>query len=145
MITGVRKVIVPVADQDAARHFWSEIIGFSVVREDAYGDERWIEVKPPDQDLLLVLSLRGPAERRRDVPEQLPHSDLFFDCTDIEQTYAELTERGVHFPLPPPRQHFGWWSLFEDNEGTRYALSQWQEPAPQPAGASGVAAASEAS
>ena len=27
--------------------------------------------------------------------------------------------------LPPARQHFGWWALFEDNEGTRYALGQW--------------------
>jgi hypothetical protein len=26
--------------------------------------------------------------------------------------------------LPPARQHFGWWALFEDNEGTRYALGQ---------------------
>jgi len=50
MITAVRKVIVPVAHQEAARRFWSEIIGFRVVRDDAYGGERWIEVKPPDQE-----------------------------------------------------------------------------------------------
>ena len=37
----------------------------------------------------------------------------------------ELRARGVEFPLPPARQHFGWWALFEDNEGTRYALGQW--------------------
>ena len=60
------------------------------------------------------------------LPDRLPHSDLFFDCADIESTYAELTARGVNFPLPPARQHFGWWALFEDNEGTRYALGQWE-------------------
>jgi hypothetical protein len=27
--------------------------------------------------------------------------------------------------VPPSEQHFGWWSLFEDNEGTRYALGRW--------------------
>ena len=45
MITGVRKVIVPVGDQQAALRFWTETIGFNLVRDDAYGDERWIEVK----------------------------------------------------------------------------------------------------
>jgi predicted enzyme related to lactoylglutathione lyase len=144
VITGVSKVIVPIADQEAALRFWSETIGFSVVRDDAYGDERWIEVKPPGQDLLLVLSLRRANEPQREVSDELPDSDLFFDCTDIEQTYAELTARGVHFPSPPSRQPFGWWSLFEDTEGTRYALSQREEQSPQPAGASGMASAGEA-
>ena len=102
MITAVRKVIVPVSDQQAALDFWTEALGFLLVRDDTYGDERWIEVRPPDQDLLLVLSPRRPDEPRRTVPDQLPHSDLFFDCPNIEATYAELTARGVTFPVHRP-------------------------------------------
>ena len=60
---------------------------------------------------------------------ELPHSALFFECAEIESTYTLLSARGVKFPVPPPRQHFGWWALFEDNEGTRYALSQWADNA----------------
>ncbi len=127
MISGVSKVVVPVGDQNAAKEFWTSAMGFSVERDDTYGDERWIEVRPPDQRLILVLSPRSPGEPRREVPDNLPHSDLFFNCADIMQTYAELTDRGVRFPLPPARQHFGWWALFEDNEGTRYALGQWDD------------------
>jgi len=125
VITRVGKVIVPVADQQAALDFWTTGMGFELIRDDAYGNERWVEVRPPDQDLLLVLSPRQADEPRRTVPDRLPHSDLFFDCADIESTHAELSARGVKFPLPPARQHFGWWALFEDNEGTRYALGQW--------------------
>jgi hypothetical protein len=44
---------------------------------------------------------------------------------DIKSTHAELSARGD--PLPPARQHFGWWALFEDNEGTRYTLGQWSD------------------
>jgi hypothetical protein len=33
--------------------------------------------------------------------------------------------RGVEVPVPPERQHFGWWALFEDPDGTRYALGRW--------------------
>ena len=31
----------------------------------------------------------------------------------------------MRFPVPPARMHFGWWALFEDDDGTRYALGQW--------------------
>jgi lactoylglutathione lyase len=127
VITGVAKVVVPVDDQQAALDFWTTKLGFEVVRDVTFGDERWIEVKPPKQDLLLVLSLRQPGETRREVSDRLPHSDLFFDCADIEATHRELSDRGVVFPVPPAKQHFGWWSLFEDHEGTRYALGQWDE------------------
>jgi len=40
------------------------------------------------------------------------------------QSCDELTSRGVTFPVPPMKMPFGWWALFEDNDGTRYALTQ---------------------
>jgi hypothetical protein len=27
--------------------------------------------------------------------------------------------------VPPARQRFGWWALFADPDGIRYALGQW--------------------
>jgi predicted enzyme related to lactoylglutathione lyase len=61
----------------------------------------------------------------RDVPTQLPHSPIFFNCDDIQETYRELASRGVKFTAPPVKMDFGWWSMFEDGAGTRYALGQW--------------------
>jgi len=126
MISGVHKVVVPVGDQAKAAAFWTERIGFTLTRDETYGDERWIEVTPPDNSVVLVLSPRDAGDVRREPPhEQLPHSDLFFTCADLRQTYEELTARGVAFPVPPAEQHFGWWSLFADEDGTRYALGQF--------------------
>ena len=125
MITGVAKVVVPVDDQERAREFWTGAIGFNVVMDERYGDERWIEVEAPDRSVVLVLSCRPADEPRRQVPDALPHSNVFFTCEDIEQTYTELTERGVRFPVQPTEMHFGSWSMFEDWEGTRFALGQW--------------------
>jgi lactoylglutathione lyase len=82
-------------------------------------------VSPPSGSPVIVLSPRVKAEPRREVPDQLPHSPVLFTCDDIEETHRELASRGVRFPVPPARMHFGWWSLFEDDEGTRYALGQW--------------------
>lgn len=125
MITRVAKVYLEVDDQAAALEFWTEKVGFELVTDKTYGNERWIEVKPPEQDLLLVLTHRPSNTVRREVPDTLPHANVFFDCDDIEKTHQELVDRGVTFTQPPSRQHFGWWSLFEDHEGSRFALSQW--------------------
>jgi lactoylglutathione lyase len=125
MISGVSKVVVAVDDQERAKQFWTTRIGFELHRDESYGEERWIEVGPPDSGPLLVLSPRPANESRRAVPDGLPHSPVFFTCADIAATYRELTQRGVAFPAPPRQEHFGWWSLFEDPDGTRYALGQW--------------------
>jgi catechol 2,3-dioxygenase-like lactoylglutathione lyase family enzyme len=40
MITGVQKIIVPVNDEVRAREFWTTKLGFNVVRDETYGEER---------------------------------------------------------------------------------------------------------
>ena len=125
MISRVHKIVVPVADETAAIEFWTARVGFELTRDESYGQgQRWVEVTPPNRTLVLVLSRRHADDRRPDVPAQLPHSPVFFDCEDIEETYRELASRGVTFPTPPVLMPFGWWAMFEDNEGTRYALTQ---------------------
>lgn len=125
MIRGVSKVVVPVADQERAKQFWTQQMGFTAGVDEPYGDQgRWIEVVPQDKSVVLVLSRRDPAEQVPEVPELLPYSPIFFACDDIQQTYKQLTGRGVSFPTAPTKMPFGWWSLFEDDEGTRYALEQ---------------------
>jgi predicted enzyme related to lactoylglutathione lyase len=125
MITGVGKVVVPVNDLERAKEFWTTDVGFELRRDESYGDERWIELRPPKGGPVLVLSPRADGDIPTELPDELPHSPVFFTCAEIEQTYAELSDRGVEFSVPPQRRHFGWWALFEDPDGTRYALGQW--------------------
>lgn len=125
VICGISKVVVPADDQERAKQFWTTRLGSELLRDESYRDERWIEVSPPDGGPSLVLSLRPASEPKRAAPDALPHSPVFFNSADIEATYRELSRRGVKFPAPPRQQHFGWWSLFEDPDGTRYAVGQW--------------------
>lgn len=37
--------------------------------------------------------------------------------------WTQLSGRDVEFPVPPVQQPFGWWSLFEDPDGNRFALA----------------------
>lgn len=55
-ITQVGRVMVPVSDQDAAIAFYTEILGFSLVADVAFGDGgRWVEVAPPGGGAPLAL------------------------------------------------------------------------------------------
>ena len=121
MIGGVTKVGVDVEDQDRAKAFWIQAMGFDLVQDTSYGDERWLEVRTPDKGVVLILGLRR-GERPTAPDPMLPTSNVMFYADDLDRTYQELTGRGVAFPQPPVDQPFGRWSLFEDTEGNRFAL-----------------------
>lgn len=121
VIGGVIQVVIEVEDQDRAKQFWTKKLGFELVQDAPYGNERWLEVRTPDRAVTLVLDLRkGPRQATPD--SALPTSNVMFYTHDLQQTYQELTARGVEFPQPPVRQPFGWWSLFADPDGSRFAL-----------------------
>jgi predicted enzyme related to lactoylglutathione lyase len=121
VIGGVSKVVLDVDDQDRALAFWTETLGFEPAVDSPYGEERWLEVRSPDKAVELVLRVRH-GERPVPAHPSLPTSNVFFYAEDLQQTYQELTARGVEFPQPPVQQPFGWWSLFQDSEGNRFAL-----------------------
>lgn len=121
MLKGIHQVVLEVEDQDRALDFWTRAMGFELVQDAPYGDERWLEVRTPDGAATVVLALREG--ERPTARGELPTSNVFFYCDDLTQTYEELRARGVEFPQPPVQQPFGWWSMFEDSEGNRFALS----------------------
>jgi lactoylglutathione lyase len=55
-ITQLGRVMVPVADQDAAIAFYTDKLGFSLAADVPFGDgERWVEVAPPSGGAALAL------------------------------------------------------------------------------------------
>ena len=121
MIEGVSQVIVEVEDQDRALKFWTQTMEFELVQDAPYGEAgRWIEVRTRDKATILVL--RPRQNDRPSAPDGLPTSNIFFYCDDLARTYDELRARGVEFPQPPVQQSWGWWSIFADQEGNRFAL-----------------------
>jgi predicted enzyme related to lactoylglutathione lyase len=121
VIEGVSQVIVEVEDLDRAVRFWTETMGFELVQDAPYGETgRWIEVRARDKATRLVLGVRQ--SDRPKAPKERPTSNVFFYCDDLPRTYDDLRARGVEFPQPPVQQSWGWWSMFEDGEGNRFAL-----------------------
>lgn len=128
-IQGVSKVVVGVRDQDRAKKFWSEVVGFEITTDVPYDDKgnRWVEVTSADGAVSLVLSTAPEDLKRFEVRDELPTANFFFYADDIEKTYEELSAKGVEFPARPEKQPWGWWAMFTDSEGNRFALQE-KEP-----------------
>ena len=55
-VTQVSRVMVPVADQDAAIEFYTRALSFELVADVPFGDgDRWVEVAPPGGGTALAL------------------------------------------------------------------------------------------
>jgi predicted enzyme related to lactoylglutathione lyase len=80
---------------------------------------RWIEVTPPDKNVILVLFT--PDDARDQIGT---FSNVLFTCDDIQKTHKELTARGVEFAEEPSKQFWGWWAIFKDSDGNSYGLGQ---------------------
>lgn len=123
MISGVRSVSIYVGDQDRAKTFWTETMGFELLGDTPMGEgdgaPRWIEVAPPDRQVILVLFTTDEQKDRVG-----SFSNVLFHCDDIEQTHRQLTERGVEFAETPRKEFWGWWAVFKDADGNSYGLGQ---------------------
>ncbi|AYY12576.1 VOC family protein [Actinobacteria bacterium YIM 96077] len=112
-------VSVPVSDQERAKSFYLDQLGFTLVAESTFGDDlRWIQVGIPDAQTSLTLvtwfdemppgSLRG----------------LVIDCEDLDEQYRTLADRGVPFNGPPSRQPGGVFAILSDPDGNQLSLRQ---------------------
>jgi catechol 2,3-dioxygenase-like lactoylglutathione lyase family enzyme len=55
MIRGIKFVSVPVRDQDAALEFYTAKLGFTIITDQPFGTQRWIELRIPGAETGLVL------------------------------------------------------------------------------------------
>ena len=120
MIKHIKFVTVPVADQNRALDFYTDKLGFTIITDQPFDEkQRWIELRVPKAETRVVLSTMDGDEKR--IGSMMPAT---FACEDIEQTYKELSARGVEFMGEPQKQHWGSYAMFKDSEGNRFVLSE---------------------
>ncbi len=96
MIKEVQIVSVPVSDQERAKSFYVNDLGFELRADNPWGDGmRWVEVAPEGAMTSLALVTWF---------EAMPSGSLqgfVVLADDIHATYDELLAKGVHFDFPP--------------------------------------------
>ena len=135
MIDAISHVGVWVDDQDEAKAFYTEKLGFEV-REDAtleeFGGYRWLTVGPSDQkDMSILLAYPAPpmfspedAETVRALVAKGTLGGGVFETADCQKTFEELSAKGVTFLQEPADRPYGVEALFRDDSGNWFSLTQ---------------------
>lgn len=116
----VRFTSIPVSDQDKSLAFYTEKLGFEVVTDQPFGNgQRWIELRPPGSETMIVL-FTPPGQEERIGNFQ----NVAFTSDDVEKDYRELSEKGVEFLEPAKRQEWGGiQAIFQDPDGNKFVLA----------------------
>src|ERR1041384_7573882 len=109
MITNISLVTVYCLDQDAARDFYVNTLGFEAKTDVRMGDDyRWVTVAHPNQpELEVTLMLPGPPldeEMAAIIRRQLEKGQmggLGLRVDDCRKTFEELSAKGVTFLQEP--------------------------------------------
>ncbi|HET6213269.1 MAG TPA: VOC family protein [Micromonosporaceae bacterium] len=118
-IESVTVVSVPVSDQERARAFYVDTLGFELIADDtSVPGLRWIRVAPPGGGPCLTLVTWFPSMPAGSL------RGLVLGSTDIVKDYEVLAGRGVSFDGPPAAQPWGTETVFHDPDGNEIVLQQ---------------------
>jgi predicted enzyme related to lactoylglutathione lyase len=90
-ISKVANIIIPVADQDRALTFYTDVLGLEKRADVPFGPgNRWIEVAPHGADTPIAICPPGP-----NVTPGGKDTGISLQTDDIDAYYAQLKDHGV--------------------------------------------------
>jgi catechol 2,3-dioxygenase-like lactoylglutathione lyase family enzyme len=115
-----------VSDQEGAKRFYVDQLGFEVAEDKRLGDYRWLLVRAPNNtEVSINLEIAKTNEQKALVGRQGAGEPLFAISTDdCKRDYAELKRRGVKFEGEPKIMPYGTGVMMQDLYGTKIYLNQ---------------------
>jgi predicted enzyme related to lactoylglutathione lyase len=133
MIQRMSHSTVWVLDQDRAKAFYLDKLGFEVRNDVLLGTFRWLTVSPkgqPDHEIILMGIAPSPfmdeatcATMRALVAKGALSSGVFATA-DCKATHHELTAKGVEFLSPPTERPYGIEAMMKDDSGNVFSMVQ---------------------
>lgn len=132
MLKRFSHVTLYVLDQDRAKQFYTETLGFEVRNDSVLDGFRWLTVGPKDQpDLAIMLAYPAPpmfspedAEAVRALVAKGAMGGAVIETDDCDATYKELAAKGVTFLQEPADRPYGIEAVFRDDSGNWFSLTQ---------------------
>ena len=121
MINKIGKITIYVQDQEQAKDFWVNKLGFVVKGEFPMGPSAtWLEVGP-SEDEFTTLVIYDKALMEKQNPSAVAHPSILFSTSDVESAYEKMKQNGVEVEelLKMP---FGTMFNFKDQDGNTYLL-----------------------
>lgn len=121
-ITGIRTVSVPVRDQSSALRFFTEVLGFELLRDvPTPNGGRWIELAPGDAGVIVTLEPAAPDTTRGAI-------GIRFTTDDAAATRDAFASAGIAvgelllWPGTPPM------FAFSDPDGNAFSVTEVAVP-----------------
>jgi predicted enzyme related to lactoylglutathione lyase len=115
-LTQIQTLTVFVDDQELARSFYADVLGFEVRTDVTMGDNRWLEVAPPGASTAIVLHRPFPGATAGSA------AGTILASSDLDADVARLRSAGVTVD-GPAELPWGRQATFTDPDGNGYVLS----------------------
>ncbi len=126
MIERVGTVCIFVSDQDRAKKFYIEKLGFELRADEPLfpgAKNRWLAVAPKGAATAVILYL--PDENWQHYKQVVGQSQaLTFEVSDMAKLHKDYTSKGVKFVQEPDVQPWGTSAIIQDSEGNRLILRE---------------------
>lgn len=113
----IELISVPVTDQEAAKKFYIEQVGFTIVTESTFGNQKWIQLGLPGDAVTITLVNWFPNMPAGCMQGMLIKTD------NIERDVKALQDRGVNVGKIEAMQ-WGKFANFKDPDGNGWSLHQ---------------------
>lgn len=133
MIKSLSHATVYVLNHDSAIEFYTKKLGLELRTDAKMGEFRWVTVGVPGQPDLeialmepkagMILDEETAAQLRSLVKKGVLGGGAF-ETTDCAATYEELKSRGVQFRGAPKKEVYGLATVFTDDSGNFFSLTQ---------------------
>ena len=132
MIRRISHVNLFVLDQDRAKAFYTETLGFELRTDVTMDGFRWLTVGPKDQpDINVLLARPAPpmfseedAATLRELVAKGAMGGGVIETDDCRGTYEALKAKGVTFLQEPAERPYGIEAMFRDDSGNWFSLTQ---------------------
>ncbi len=109
---------VPVTDQQRAKNFYREVLGFTLIREEPMGPGmHWIQLAPPGQSVTIALVTWFDNMKPGGLQGVMVNTD------DIDAEHALLRRRGLEIG-DIKQEPWGRYAMFNDPDGNGWILRQ---------------------
>ena len=112
-------VAIPVTDQDRAKRFYVDAVGFTCTADEAFAPgRRWIDLDPPGGGTAITLVISSDAMPAGSI------QGLVLAVDDITATFAQLAAGGVQFKGEIVDTQHGRFASFADPDGNGWVLRE---------------------
>lgn len=124
---------VYVLDQERAKSFYVDTLGFELREDMKLEDFRWLTVGPkgqPEMHIALMalrvssLMPQAAVDALRTIIETSGMPAGVFESADCRKTYEELKTKGVKFDSPPKDEPYGIECMARDDSGNWFSIVQ---------------------